>query len=407
MIKIENTTKIKLLVTKIIIQFNRITNSTSINSLNQDKIPEFKKNILITKLSLNKIIKTDENVETIRENINNLSTNELIEITSIIIKRGRIINNTLKKISYLFINTREVREYFIAFENLLNKIITETRFQSYFDDESLKLEVQSYKNPDKNNLALLQERTEKIHEEILKLEIKQEKISKENLKIKSSYENKIEEIEDLFNKDILKKNTSINKIIKDIKDIENEVKTSFENKSIEVDKLIGTISDKALSGNYSKYADEEKNEADKMRKISLAFMIISIVLAAASFSESLFHEISNSTFISRIIFAIVLSIPAAYFARESTKHRNQQQHFRKIDLDLKAVGPYSLSLPDKDQHELKKDIASKIFAKDLTTKNEKSYPIDIQELILEIVKSATNEVKKKAEKKNSDTEKSS
>lgn len=214
-------------------------------------------------------------------------------------------------------------------------------------------------------------------------------------KLEKSSKSKTVEIEEEFNKAILKNSLALEEEISEMRLLNERSIKSFSEKSLEVDKLIGTISDKALSGNYSIYAEEEKNEADKMRLFSLGFMMISIILALVSFGESLIQDISNSTFISRVIFAIVLSIPAAYFARESSKHRNQQQLYRKTDLDLKAVGPYSATLPDQDQHELKKDIASKIFAKDTTSKSEKSYPIDIQELMLELLKNAKNEAKSK------------
>ncbi len=279
---------------------------------------------------------------------------------------------------------------------------------------SIKSEIDFLKNENKKNIIKSSEHQETINKLTAHFdkEVKflQSTIGKQELNIlekQDLLDKSIKDLTLLCDKEITENSTKIKIIIENITSLHDGFKQSLSLKSEEVDKLIGTISDKALAGNYSKYAEEEKKEADKMRIISSGFMLISIALGIGSFFESMIHEISNSTFISRIIFAIVLSIPAAYFARESTKHRNQQQHFRKIDLDLKAVGPYSLSLPDKDQHELKKDIASKIFAKDLTTKNEKSYPIDIQELILEIVKSATNEVKQKSEKNNSDTEKSS
>lgn len=83
----------------------------------------------------------------------------------------------------------------------------------------------------------------------------------------------------------------------------------------------------------------------------------------------------------------MLSIPAAYLARESAKHREKQYAHQQTSLDLKAIAPYIASLPQEEQHKIKIEIAGRIFAaKDFNKVDTDSYPININEIIMEIIK---------------------
>jgi len=79
--------------------------------------------------------------------------------------------------------------------------------------------------------------------------------------------------------------------------------------------------------------------------------------------------------------ALALSIPAAYLAKESAKHRNQEHFNRRISLDLRAMDPYISSLPNEEQNKIKSEMASKIFGSPgVGGLSNDDYPLNLQEI---------------------------
>lgn len=179
--------------------------------------------------------------------------------------------------------------------------------------------------------------------------------------------------------------------------IENELKKStalYENsltiiqsKEDQINDILGHASGRAIAGDYETSAQEERSVANLLRYASLACMLLIIGIVGYSFWETTTSEFQwqNATF--RIILAIMLSIPAAYLARESTKHREQQYNHLQTSLDLKAITPYIASLPEDVQHNIKFEVARNLFSsREHAKANLDSYPINTHEIVLEILK---------------------
>ena len=120
-----------------------------------------------------------------------------------------------------------------------------------------------------------------------------------------------------------------------------------------------------------------------------------------------FYETTQSDFkwqvaLTRLVLALVLSIPSAYLARESSKHREQQYAYLQTSMDLKAIDPYIASLPEDTQHKIKANIADRIFAsKDFSSvSNNSSYPINTHELMMELIKKVDVDKEKSSADKN-------
>ena len=133
-------------------------------------------------------------------------------------------------------------------------------------------------------------------------------------------------------------------------------------------------------------------------------MFLITALVGYSFYESINPGFDWKTALFRLPFTLILSVPAAYLAKESSKHRQQQYNHLQTSLDLKAINPYLSTLPNDDQHRIKSEIANRLFApKDFTNISSDSYPIDVQELIKLLlqtldVNKASNSVSKVQEK---------
>lgn len=160
-----------------------------------------------------------------------------------------------------------------------------------------------------------------------------------------------------------------------------------QKKQEQINSILGHVSGRAIAGDYENSASDEKNAADKLRWASLVCMGLICIVLGYSVWETVQQDFQWQKSLFRVVLAFLLSAPAAYLARESTKHRMQQYQHLQTSLDLKAISPYIASLPEDIQHKIKSDVASKLFAgKDLSQTGTESYPINTQELLMEIVK---------------------
>lgn len=178
-----------------------------------------------------------------------------------------------------------------------------------------------------------------------------------------------------------------------------EKKAYLENKQQEIDKSFGIASGRILAGGYENQAQTEKRNADHLRWGALACLVSIVALVGYSLFETTKGSITLETALIRLAFSIILSIPAAYLAKESTKHRQQQYHLMQTSLDLSAIGPFLASLPDEAQHVLKAKIADKLFA---AKRNESQliseFPINSHELLIRLLDTIDSQPENKSEK---------
>lgn len=164
-----------------------------------------------------------------------------------------------------------------------------------------------------------------------------------------------------------------------------DAKDSLTEKQARVDSLIETISEKVVAGNYEDSASKEKKSADWLRTTSLIFMSVIAVVTAYSLYETTLDSFKWENSIFRLVFIVLVSVPAAYLARESDKHRKLMNKYLQISLDLKAMDPFMASLPLDEQHRLKSEVALRIFGSKSDESNLDSYPISIHDLLSKLI----------------------
>ncbi|MFK0035944.1 hypothetical protein [Pseudomonas monteilii] len=167
----------------------------------------------------------------------------------------------------------------------------------------------------------------------------------------------------------------------------SEGEKTIVNAKKKIDDLLVLAGKDVVAGDYTESAAAEKRMADNLRNASLFCMAIIALALGYSFWETTTIDFDWKRSLFRIGFAFMLSVPAAYLARESAKHRQQQYEHLQTSLDLKAISPFVASLPEDEQHKIKILIASKVFAgRDFSKVGADPYPINTHELIMEIIK---------------------
>ena len=218
-----------------------------------------------------------------------------------------------------------------------------------------------------------------------------EKLEQLNRKVKKSLDESEGKTNSLTKEIELLEETYKNKIGAISLAYEEELK-AVKDKNDQLDILLGNAASRVIVAEYADSAVQEKIAADWLRGGSLICMALIVGIAGYSFIESMHQSFDLSNSLLRLGLVFLLSVPAAYLARESTKHRQQQYTHLQTSLDLKAINPYIASLPEEEQHKIKSEIAQRIFApKDFQSISNESYPINSQEVIMALISKFGND----------------
>jgi len=127
--------------------------------------------------------------------------------------------------------------------------------------------------------------------------------------------------------------------------------------------LVQIISNIGVTGNYNKMANSDRKWAIALRITAIVFMFL--LVAGAVYTVHFAITQTNGFDWRLVIFMFLttftLAIPAIYAARESEKHRNSEQKYRKMELELASIDPYLGSLPDTERIKLKASFAERVF----------------------------------------------
>ncbi|MCK8106181.1 hypothetical protein MTF64_04755 [Pseudoalteromonas sp. 2CM41L] len=162
---------------------------------------------------------------------------------------------------------------------------------------------------------------------------------------------------------------------------------NIEESKKEIESMLSNTANRVMADDYVSSAVAEKKAANWLRALSLVCMTIIVGIVCLSFYDSTHSGFDWESSIFRTVLVFILSIPAAYLSRESTKHREQQYNYHHTALDLKAITPYIASLPEADQNRIKISIAERIFASRQTNvAQQDSFPLNTQELVMELIR---------------------
>lgn len=194
----------------------------------------------------------------------------------------------------------------------------------------------------------------------------------------TEFEHQLKKLEDIATKEIQK-----------IAEAYETAKSDIDEKTSHINRVTGQAAARMIAGDYEGSAADEKKAADLLRYWALGCMLLIVGVLGWAVFESTSTTFEWEKFLSKISLVFLLGVPAAYLARESAKHREQQYHHLQTSLDMKAISPFLASLPEEEQHKLKALIATRIFGgRDFSKVGNDPYPINTHEVIMRIIDKA-------------------
>jgi hypothetical protein len=135
----------------------------------------------------------------------------------------------------------------------------------------------------------------------------------------------------------------------------------LEQARTEAAKILNVIGNIGATGNYKLVADENEKSANSLRNGAIALFLL-LVAVVVSIAYNAIHDGFRwdvATF--RLISVLILSLPAAYLARESARHREVAERARRMELELASLDAFNALLPEQERTAIKAEMARKYF----------------------------------------------
>lgn len=168
-----------------------------------------------------------------------------------------------------------------------------------------------------------------------------------------------------------------------------DVIKNLQTKLAEAKELVNIVGNVGVTGNYQKIANQHKESANFFRWVALSFMIVMSGLLIFSIIELSSIDFNLYKSLVRILAAAVLTYPAVYASRESTRHRNLETKNRNLELELASIGPFIELLPEAKKETIKEELVKKYFGQHTSIGSDKKDDDDVSvnglEKILKII----------------------
>lgn len=156
-------------------------------------------------------------------------------------------------------------------------------------------------------------------------------------------------------------------------------------------KLVGVIGDLGVTTNFGKIAGSEGAQANFWRWVTVALFMVGVGMAGFTFYK--FHnvELTAATALQigvRLLYAIAITAPAWYTARESARHRTIADAAKQTELELAALGPFIELLDKAKQDQIRERLTERYFGRPVEPHVVKG-PVNAKELrafVVDIVK---------------------
>lgn len=212
-----------------------------------------------------------------------------------------------------------------------------------------------------NKASSVDETLAAVNAHIEKLEIRseQQKVALDSLQ--STSEAKLEELESQFQSNQTERSTKFQSKLDELDEAATEYLNKLEEKKAEDEQIVNLVGNVGLTGNFKGAAFREKRSADWLRIVALLCFLGMVCVVITTLFFSLKGGFDPWVALFRLGAGFTLIVPAAYAARESSRHRVIENKNRKAELELASIDAYLESLPAEKRVEIKASLTDKFF----------------------------------------------
>lgn len=169
------------------------------------------------------------------------------------------------------------------------------------------------------------------------------------------------------------------------KKIDNHV-ADFKSVNAEVHSLLEISSSDVLANNHLQQAKDEKKIADFLRLSGFIFLAAATIFACFEINKLIDKagEISIMFVFVRLLIIFLLTTPAIYILKESSRHRSDERKYRNIGIQLATVNSYLDSFSAVEKGQIKKDLTASFFGNSEAKVDTSSVP-EMQKIVEKLI----------------------
>jgi hypothetical protein len=170
-----------------------------------------------------------------------------------------------------------------------------------------------------------------------------------------------------------------------------ELIEEIESKKDQAARIVQVVGNIGVTGNYQQIANTETEQANIWRRITVAIFLAGITVAAFTFYkfwDQPFTTENAWSVVIRLLYAVAITAPAWYTARESARHRTTADRARQTELELASIGPFIEFMPEEKKISIREQLTRSYFGREIEP-HIANHPLEgdfIKELISEIAK---------------------
>ncbi|GAB3502979.1 hypothetical protein GCM10027399_31800 [Curvibacter fontanus] len=167
--------------------------------------------------------------------------------------------------------------------------------------------------------------------------------------------------------------------------------SDIEAKKTQAARIVQVVGNIGVTGNYQQIANSESDQANIWRRITVGIFIGGITVAAFTFYKFWDQPFTPETawsVVVRLLYAMAITAPAWYTARESARHRTNADRARQTELELASIGPFIELMPEEKKVAIREELTRVYFGKTVDP-HTANHPLEgefVKELISEIGK---------------------
>lgn len=165
----------------------------------------------------------------------------------------------------------------------------------------------------------------------------------------------------------------------------------IEAKKKQAAQIVQVVGNIGVTGNYQQIANTETEKADIWRRITVGIFAGGIAVAAFTFYkfwDQPFSPENAWSVVIRLLYAVAITAPAWYTARESARHRTNADQARQTELELASIGPFIELMPEDKKIAIREELTRVYFGKTVAP-HTANHPLEgefVKDLISEIGK---------------------
>lgn len=171
----------------------------------------------------------------------------------------------------------------------------------------------------------------------------------------------------------------------------SESRNYVDTKKEEIDRILALVSETAVRAHYQKNSENEKKAANHYRLISSILILAPIIFLGYMLLKTSSMHFDGLETLQKIAVTLVLLIPSAYFAKESSRHRDLQNLYLQKAMILATIDAYTSTLPPEEVVKIKLQLTTTLFS--LPDHKNDSFPINAHEIAIALVEKLTPQKK--------------